>query len=228
VEIRQGSETDLEVRGPKERLDAQPFYVKGNTLVLKSDGQLRFRLLMPELQRLKVKGSGTVFLKSFEFSKGQRAAIPTLTMDGSGQINAFEIRGAGVELRVEGSGRFKAAAIDVDGIEAVVTGSGDLFIEQLQAKVGEFVVTGSGDLKVVESSFVGELEVNVVGSGDARLGSVDCEHADVNIVGSGNASIGEVRGQLTAAILGSGDVSYRGAPVVESVELGSGDVRRRD
>lgn len=240
VEIRQGSEIDLEVRGPKEQLDAQPFYVKGSILVVgprkttrssngpRRDERLRFRLLMPELQRLKVKGSGSVFLKSFQFSEEAQAVVPELTVDGSGEINAFDIRGAAVELRVEGSGDVRAETVDVDVIEAVVTGSGNLLFRQLQARSGEFVVTGSGDLKVFENSFVNELEVNVIGSGDASLGRLDCERAEVNVIGSGDASIGEVSGQLNATILGSGDISYRGSPVVEMVELGSGDVRRRD
>lgn len=234
VEISQGDDMELLLRGEASYLDSEPFYVKSGTLVLGSrksrDGSKRgshsdrvaFRVMMPELRELKVKGSGEVYVKPFELSSS------LLAVDGSGAINAFELSGGDLEVRVEGTGDFRAVNINVRDLEAVVAGSGNLFIETLKADSGEFVVTGSGDLRVTEQGFVEKLEASVVGSGDIRMTSVSSVRAEANIVGSGSASIGEVGEQLNASILGSGDVVYGGSPEIERVELGSGEVRRRD
>lgn len=234
VEISQGDELSLQLRGPAKYLDSEPFYVKRDTLVLgarkrdgKKDSRLRFRIVMPDLRELNVNGPGKVYIKPFGFDTSTRSA-PLLAVDGSGEINAFELTGQALEVRVEGSGDFRAVSIEVTELEAVVAGSGNLFVETLKAESGEFVVTGSGDLRVTEGGYVETLEVNVVGSGDIRMREVASHRAETNIVGSGSASIGEVSEQLNASILGSGDVVYGGTPSVESVELGSGEVRRRD
>ncbi|WP_439106419.1 GIN domain-containing protein [Congregibacter sp.] len=235
VEINQGDEYLLQLRGPAEFLDSEPFYVKRDTLVLGArknsrgkKNRLRFRVVMPNLEELQVKGSGTVYIKPFVFDEPRRIAPLKLSVDGSGEINAFELVGSSIEIDVEGSGDFRAVSIDVKDLEAVVSGSGNLFVETVRAETGEFIVTGSGDLRVTEDGFVDTIEVNVVGSGDIRMSGVNSRRAETNIVGSGAASIGEVGEKLNASILGSGDVVYGGSPEVERVELGSGEVRRRD
>lgn len=238
VEISQGDAIEVQLRGPAEELERQPFYVSRDTLVVGARNQrkaktndanpLRFRVVMPTLEELTVKGSGEIYLQPFVFEEPSSRRGPMLTVTGSGQINAFDLQGAELEVRLEGSGDIRVVSIDVDDFEAVVAGSGNLFIETIKAQMGEFVVTGSGDLRVTEEGFVEELEVNVVGSGDIRMSKVSSLRAETNIVGSGSASVGDVGEQLNASILGSGDVSYSGAAEVESVELGSGEVRRRD
>lgn len=238
VEISQGDAIELQLRGPADELERQPFYVKRDTLVLgarsernskkNDDSSVRFRVVMPALEELTVKGSGEIYLKPFVFDSPSSRRGQILTVKGSGEINAFDLQGTELEVRVEGSGDIRVVSVDVDDFEAVVAGSGNLFIETVKAQMGEFVVTGSGDLRVTEEGFVEELEVNVVGSGDIRMSKVNSLRAETNIVGSGSASIGDVREQLNASILGSGDVSYSGAAEVERVELGSGEVRRRD
>jgi hypothetical protein len=242
VEIRQGEEYSLQLRGPADDLDPEPFYLKGKTLVLgarrqtfasesvDSGGELRFRIVMPELKSLRVQGSGKAYLKPFEFSSDlpRKAPDVVISVDGSGEANLFSVRGGNLDLRVEGSGDIKAARVEVDDLRAVVAGSGGLFIGSLQAQTGELVITGSGDIAVTEKSFVQSLEVSVVGSGDAGLTLLGSERTEVNIVGSGDIEIGEVLEKLNASVLGSGDIRYRGEPEVEKVELGSGEVRRRD
>jgi hypothetical protein len=226
----------MQIRGDLEDLDRDPFYLKGDALVLgkslrysndASDG-LQVRIMLPELRELRVGGSGDVYVKSFVLTDSGRGESPLISVEGSGDLKLFAIEGPSVEFRAKGSGLLRAMEVNIEDIKAVVAGSGDLFVKTLQARSGEFVITGSGDITVTESGFVEDLEVSVVGSGDARLESIDCDFAEVNIVGSGDAVIGEVKTQLNASVLGSGDIRYRGDPEVESVQLGSGEVRRRD
>jgi hypothetical protein len=240
LEISQGDEVSLQLRGSSQFLDPEPFYLKGDTLVLgareharsskavDTDGKLLFRVVMPVLRELRVQGSGEVYLKPFVFEDAGPGRAPELIVDGSGEINMFSIAGGRVEMRVGGAGDIKAETVNVDDLEAVVAGSGGIFIRSLQAARGELVITGSGDLLVTEKSYVQELEVSVVGSGDAELAQLGSRRAEINVVGSGDIDIGEVAEKLNASVLGSGDVSYRGNPEVDRVELGSGEVRRRD
>lgn len=235
VEISQGTDTDLQIRGDERDLSKQPFFIKKNTLVLGKSrsgkskyDDLRFRVVVPSLQELRVEGSGEAYVKPFKLEDRGYGGAPTVQVNGSGEIKLYGIEGPRLEMRVSGSGDIKAVKIDVDEVEAVIAGGGDLYIQSVEAKDGEFVITGSGDLKVTSGGFVDTVEVSVVGSGDARLSNVNCRRAEMNIVGSGNASIGIVEETLNASILGSGDIIYGGDPEVERVELGSGSVRARD
>ena len=238
VELSQGDSPELRIQGNKQDFEVPPFFIKEGSLVLgrslkhshssDSYGDLSFRVVLPALQELHLKGSGDVYVKPFELYDRGHGGPPTIAVEGSGDIKLYGLKGVAVELRVKGSGSIKAMDVDVEELEAVVAGSGDLFIQSVQAEDGEFVVTGTGDIGVMDGGFVKELEVNVVGSGDARLEKVDCDVAEVNVVGSGSAEIGVVATKLNASVLGSGDVFYRGEPQVDSVELGSGEVRSRD
>lgn len=244
VEITQGSDTTLEMRGDAQDLDTQPFYVRNNTLVLgfrnndraarKNAGEtpLRFRVTVPGLAKLQLKGPGRVFIRPFDFQEPGGDLFdnkaPVLVLEGSGQISAFALQGAELEVRVEGSGDVRIVALDVSVIEAVVAGRGSVFIESLQATEAEFTITGSGDVHVTGEGVAETLEANVIGSGNIRVPGVRSLRVESNIVGSGSASLGEIRDQLNASILGSGDIVYAGTPELERVELGSGEVRRRD
>ena len=236
VEISQGTDTDFQVRGEEDDLAKEPFFVKRNTLVLGKScsgrnskyDDLRFRIVVPHLQELRVEGSGEAYVKPFKLKDRGYGGAPTVQVNGSGEIKLYGIEGPRLEMRVSGSGDIKAVKIDVEEVEAVIAGGGDLYIQSVNAVDGEFVITGSGDLRVTEGGFVDMMEVSVVGSGDARLRDVSCRRAEVNIVGSGSASIGDVEEQLNASILGSGDIVYGGSPEVERVELGSGSVMARN
>jgi hypothetical protein len=232
VEISQGEDHELLLYGDERDLDTEPFHIgRGDVLVLGRSrsgarANLRYRVVMPNLERVVVKDSGTAFIKAFRLEdSGDR---PSFLVDGSGDLRLYGLEGPAAELRVKGSGDIKAVRVAVDNLEAVVSGSGDLYMREVQADYAEFVVAGSGDLKVTEAGYVRELEANVVGSGDARLEAVACDEADVNIVGSGSASLGIVERYLSVSIVGSGDVRYGGDPEVERTVFGSGDVRRRD
>lgn len=235
VEVYQGDTHQLTLRGDVEDLERKPFYIKGTRLILGENGtiarddfgEVKYRVVLPALRELHVKGSGMAYVKPFKFIDDDEPA--RFSVDGSGAIKLYGLEGPQIELRIKGSGDIKALAVDAHRrLEAIVAGSGDLYIQTLRAKVAEIVVTGSGDIKVTEDGFVRTMEVNVVGSGDIDLRRVGGEVAEVNIVGSGSIELGEILESIQGAILGSGDVRYDGDPIVDTVEFGSGECRRRD
>jgi len=232
AEISQGEAHELQLYGDARDLDREPFHIgRGDVLVLgrSHDGRranLRYRVVMPELERVIVRDSATAFVKAFRLEDSD--GTPSFRVDGSGDLRLYGLEGPAAELRVKGSGDLRAVRVAVDTLEAMVSGSGDLYLREVQAEEGQFVVAGSGDLTVTESGYVRELEANVVGSGDARLDTVACDEAEVNIVGAGSAGLGIVDRYLTVSIIGSGDVRYSGDPQLEQTVFGSGDVQRRD
>jgi hypothetical protein len=233
VEIRQQEQYELRISGDPRDLDEEPFFLgREDVLVLgrnrsgRSFDDLRYRVGMPSLERVGVKGSGTVYVRPFDLASDEESA--EFRVDGSGEIRLYGLKGPAAELVVEGSGAMKVVELELEELDAVVSGSGDLYVKNLRVDTAKFTVTGSGDLEVTEGGSVRRLEVNVVGSGDARLDDVDSENAEVNVVGSGSASIGAVGLHLEASILGSGDIRYRGEPKIERTVFGSGDIRARN
>ncbi|GAB5414867.1 MAG: hypothetical protein Cons2KO_24700 [Congregibacter sp.] len=236
VEVRQGSPAELQIQGDADHLEPLPFSMSGDTLIIgrhsrannKSADKLRYRVVLPVLEKLRLKGSGAVYVKPFIDDGMSSADRVVVSLEGSGGIMLYGVEHSDVELSVKGPGKIKAQNLDTQVLEALVAGSGDLFIGTLSAEDAEFTITGSGDVVVTEPSFAESAEVNVIGSGDARLKNLRCDRAELNVIGSGDIAVGEVAKQLNSSILGSGDIRYDGNAEVEKVELGSGEVRRRD
>lgn len=236
VEVRQGEPAELQIQGPAGVTETVKYRVDGDTLVLginpskdsKRMEGVRFRVIVPQLRTLELRGSGDVYVKPFEFARSDWNSPAEIFLNGSGDIKLFAVQGASVQMRVKGGGNIQAASINVEQFDAFVAGAGDVYAKELQAKEAELTVTGSGAIKVTDKSFVESLEVNIIGSGDAYLEPVDCEDAEINVVGSGDVRLGRVAHLLEASILGSGDILYSGDAELDSVELGSGEVRRRE
>ncbi|MEM1191037.1 MAG: DUF2807 domain-containing protein [Pseudomonadota bacterium] len=230
VEISQDEDHVLRYRTDVDEFDRDPFYIaRGNTLVLRKSrrGDVRFRVSMPTLERVTVRGSGTAYVKPFKLPDSSMGPAEFI-LDGSGDLRLYGFEGPEVELNLKGAGDLKAVNMDAENLTAVVSGSGELYLREVTADSGMFTVTGSGDIEVTERGYVRDIEIDVVGSGDADLDVVDCRDAVINVVGSGDVSLGRVERSLTAAILGSGDIRYRGDPKVDRTVFGSGDIRARD
>ena len=106
------------------------------------------------------------------------------------------------------------------------SGTTDIVVEgTLKADKFEFNTSGSGDL--TGSFDVGNLELNIAGSADAKLsGKANEQHYAIS--GSGNVDAAELKGQTAdVAISGSGDVSLNVDGKVKSSVAGSGDVTNK-
>ena len=70
VEISQGDVQELTLRGSAEDLDRKPFAIKGRRLVIGKNGgsgggfaNVKYRVVVPQLRELHLKGSGDVYVK---------------------------------------------------------------------------------------------------------------------------------------------------------------------
>ena len=229
VEIEQGPESQLVLRGGEDDLEKQPFFLNGDVLVLgrskthrkESFRDVQFKVTASSLRQLQVDGSGTVFVKPLNV----RDFLASVA--GSGELKMFGLAGEDVRLAVDGSGDLQVVDLSAKDLRVVLSGSGDIAIGQLVGSEVEVSLRGSGDITVSKPGEVEMLEMNLVGSGDIDLSAVNAATAEVNIMGSGDASVGTVL-ELEVNIVGSGDVVYRGDPELDRNVLGSGDLRRVD
>ena len=66
----------------------------------------------------------------------------------------------------------------------------------------------------------------MIGGGEINFARFDVDAAEMNVIGSGDIRIGEVL-SLEVNIIGSGDIFYGGEPELDSNVLGSGGLNRR-
>lgn len=88
----------------------------------------------------------------------------------------------------------------------------------------EVVNTGTGDVFVLDFPDQGSFELSIIGTGNFYGFPMKVRDADVNISGTGSCEI-TVEERLEVNIDGSGDVYYKGYPVIREHIQGSGSVR---
>lgn len=124
-------------------------------------------------------------------------------------------------LTVAGSGDINASALVGESLKFAVQGSGDIEISELDADSVTAQVTGSGDIDLAGKSI--ELRASVLGSGDINAQPLSAQKAVASVTGSGDIEL-QASAHLEASIVGSGDIRYSGSPEVSQRVTGSGDV----
>jgi Putative auto-transporter adhesin, head GIN domain len=107
-------------------------------------------------------------------------------------------------------------------IEMNISGSGNIKA-QVDAPVIDISVNGSGNIGL--TGHTKDFTCSISGSGDVNCGALESENATVKIAGSGNAHV-FASVHLSATVVGSGDVYYRGNPSSPEIHTsGSGSVQ---
>lgn len=119
--------------------------------------RLTFHITMPEIEHLKVSGSGDIIGENdFEVD------ILDLNIDGSGSINVNVVDATLVDADISGSGKIWLAGFS-NKLDGKISGSGDLKAFDLETNNAQIKITGSGDAEVRVND---ELDVEITGSGD--------------------------------------------------------------
>jgi hypothetical protein len=179
-----------------------------------------------ELQLCKQQKYNNTGLKATEFVIEVTApSLKEINLAGSGTFNVLSpLEGENMEVSVAGSGDiYFKEKVAMETFEMSVAGSGDIDCIELVANKLDVTIAGSGDLKVA-SGTVREATASIAGSGDIVL-TCGIENLDTDIAGSGDIKA-RVNGKLKYSIIGSGDISYYGNPVVEGDKAGRGSVTR--
>lgn len=129
-------------------------------------------------------------------------------------------------LSVAGSGSFTTSSVfKCNDLNLSVTGSGNIKMEELSAEKLDALITGSGNISLNGNKTAGELKLNITGSGSYSAPDLKTDKVMITITGSGSAKINAVK-ELDTNITGSGDVHYKGDPIVNAHSTGSGKTRK--
>lgn len=154
---------------------------------------------------LKIKSRSNVWIKSDDITI--KVHLP--------KVNSLEVSGSGI---LQGMGGIQTQALDL-----VVSGSGEINLPTLQAQMLDADISGSGKVTISAGSCP-ETHTQISGSGSIRVSGMQSDQVHCKTSGSGLTRVWASQ-TLYADISGSGDVLYRGNPVIETHISGSGSVK---
>ena len=128
-----------------------------------------------------------------------------LTISGSGNIYANRLISVNdMDLHISGSGNITLDSLSVSELTASISGSGSIQVDGVDTMDYEFLsITGSGNISTINYPAL---------------------IAKTHISGSGSCKVYAIN-ELNVNISGSGDVLYRGTPVITNTSSGSGTVK---
>ena len=189
VYLEPAQRQSLEIEADKELLEHLVTEVKNGELQIKLDKRWQNKrrkstptiyISLPELEALKVAGSGTVQTE-----------------------NTF--RSKQLELAVSGSGSIRMP-LETDELDLKIAGSGDMDL-QGQAENARIRISGSGEVNA-PSLRVQSCEIRISGSGDCRIRAEEALTARIS--GSGRVLYSGSPQQLNVQSSGSGTVRKAG------------------
>ena len=96
-----------------------------------------------------------------------------------------------------------------------LSGSGDIKLADLSAEKVSVMLSGSGNVILAGSETAAEFKATISGSGNIKSIDFPANDVSVKIVGSGNCWVNSVK-NLVAKLAGSGNVIYRGNPLIDT------------
>jgi hypothetical protein len=215
-------ETSIRVTGSGNAFPGELIADKAD-IELTSSGKVSVRRLETDQFLSAVKGSGHLTVESGVVGNIDLKLTSAGNFTGHG-LAAFDQAVENVSIRVSGSGSAHLGAIHAASVLLTAVSAGDLKVEQLQADSLEVQVKGSGNIKV-RGGQAQHANVKITSSGDYRAYDLLAQRAELRSSGSGNARL-NVNERLDVAILSSGDVSYRGNPIITYAKDGSGEIKK--
>lgn len=142
---------------------------------IKSDDEMIFTLIVANLEKITVNGSGDVASE-----KPIKAEKLKLNINGSGDME-LELEVAELKTNINGSGDIEVKGT-CGNLSANINGSGDFEGEKFETKDADISIQGSGDVNL---RVTGNLKATILGSGDVTY-SGKPTNVQSNIIGSGD------------------------------------------
>lgn len=133
------------------------------------------------------------------------------------EINALAVTGSG---DIVADDEIKTKALDL-----MLSGSGNIHLSELTAERVKTAISGSGNITLGGKTPAQDLSIAISGSGNFKGLDYSAEDVSVKVSGSGNAGI-EARKNLYIRLVGSGNVTYKGSPMIDQSTTGSGTVKK--
>ncbi len=245
VYVSEADSFGVEVVAQENLLPIIETFVSGSTLIVqtksnacyKSSSPVEIYVSLPELDRLRLTGSGKVF--------ADLAASPEVQISnsGSGWMEIDTVYAQSFSVTNSGSGSISMEATYAGEADMVQSGSGtiaggtffgiaDLGVRHsssglisaslLNGTLVDVILSGSGKVELEGDAVLAEYSLNSSGRVDALY--LEVPEVDATNTGSGNIYLW-ASDFLDATVTGSGDIIYRGSPTVSQTITGSGKVR---
>ncbi|GAB5348796.1 GIN domain-containing protein [Alteriqipengyuania sp. 357] len=184
-------------------------------------GPTRLRLVQGDAWRISASGTGSETLR-FILRDGQLSILPPTqgaTSDGSPEI---ELALPAVHaLAVSGSGQIETETLAAEA-RLSIFGAGRIVARSVRCEELKTVIAGSGFVQA--EGEVERLKVNVTGSGTAKMRGLTVQTARIVLAGSGKAVLSS-DGEVSAKLMGAGDVIIHGSPRCSVRGMGSGHIQ---
>ena len=189
----------IKIVGPEEELDRIETYVDGDTFVIKvnnrdiallnSDSDVKIYVTAPFVHHFSVFGSGEIQIRN--------------------TIKSVKP----ISLSVSGSGNIEAADLISDKMKLDVIGVGDVKVEKAETTSLEVQVSGSGLIKLAGTTK--DVIYSIIGSGKIEGLEMMAKNVNTKISGSGNIFC-TAENNLGGVVKGGGIVRYQGKPNVQT------------
>jgi len=219
LRIRHGT-VELDCRGWRNRTKELAITLPGRTFTKfeVTGANLTLDKLDQDHVSITIAGSGKIQ------ASGKLQDNVKLTIAGSGEMNLGEISARSGKMEIAGSGTIKADTIAIDDLKMAIAGSGRTEIGQLTSRTVETGIAGSGTM--IAKGSADDLKIEIAGSGRADFGGVTSRNARVEIGGHGDVDIAPTD-LAKVNIGGSGDVNLHSNPKQLQTEIGgSGRIHR--
>jgi hypothetical protein len=128
-------------------------------------------------------------------------------------------------LSISGSGDvFIPNKLITDDLKLDISGSGSLELDSLEANDLSTTISGSGDLYITAIDTIESQTIKISGSGEIHTFDVPAKDVSIRVSGSGECEVFAIE-TLEVDISGSGDVIYKGNPVIDQRISGSGSIK---
>lgn len=186
VVVSQGDQQEVVVKGHQNIVDLLETHVSSNFWEIKfkdreciKDYELTIYITVPNLDAVKLSGSGNVDINSFVEQN-----TLDLTISGSGNITSNQsIEGLSrTNIEITGSGNVSLKGVS-DKLDVTITGSGKFKGYDFESQDCTIEISGSGDCEVNASK---SLDVKTTGSGSVYYYGIPA--VSVQITGSGTVN----------------------------------------
>jgi len=177
------------------RSDRVKMHVEASKLTISSpaNSKCKITLSTPSLVAVEAVASGN-------FNLHGKAALTSITVNGSGDVDV--------------------ETLETDRLSVKVSSSGDVRVHSLKATATTVAMLGSGDLELAGSTT--SLDAKVVGSSTVKASTLVAETVKLEVTGSGSASVDATK-KADVAVTGSGSAKVSGNPAERTKKLvGSG------
>lgn len=245
VYVTRADEFYVEVVAQENLISIIETYVSGNTLNIeikdgtcyRSSSAVEVHVSLPELEALRLSGSGEVFAdvaetREFECSNSGSGRINidevvadaiSLTNSGSGTMNLTESSAGELNVMQSGSGTIDGGTFYGTGnVKIRHSSSGRIRASIPEGTAIDVVLSGSGNVDLDGEVTSAGYTLNSSGKIDAL--ELEAIEVEATVTGSGKIFTWATE-TLKATITGSGDVIYRGQPTISFQITGSGNVK---